>query len=35
MAAGTLVAVTTNDDKQDEENQHKRETVEVAVEDTH
>jgi hypothetical protein len=35
MAAGTLVAVTTNDDKQDEENQHKRETLEAAVEDTH
>jgi hypothetical protein len=35
MAAGTLFAFTTNDDKQDEENQHKRETLEAAVEDTH
>ncbi|MDT3416127.1 hypothetical protein QO009_001995 [Brevibacillus aydinogluensis] len=34
-SAGTLLAVTTNDNKQDEENQHKRETVEAAVEDTH
>jgi hypothetical protein len=35
MAEGWLVAITTNDNKQDKENQHEREIVEVAVQETH